>query len=390
MSLFARRATGPDEARSISFQDVWGSGLDVDDNWDGDAIALAMQIPIVQKCIGLISDSVGLLPRKVYRRADPDSPPERVNPLPSLIAEPSALFDWETWVRLAVFDLITDHNAFGIKRDTRSGWPTGIEWMPAREVTVWGVYPNAMYGWRGQTFRPSEVVHIRRRGAAGLLRDPSPLHQVAREVRLAVEIQRYGHGFFANGATPSSVLTSDQILDEDTARTIKRRFIAAVGKRREPAVLGAGLSWQQVSTAPNESQHLETKAVLDGEFAHLFGVPPECVGGKSGGSLTYANLEMLQTRILAEAVQPVVTLLERALSNQLPRAQYLRLDTDALVRVDLKTRMETDRLALQSGMASVDERRRLHDQPPLPDGQGEQFLWPPMATTPPAPEGKPQ
>jgi HK97 family phage portal protein len=355
------------EARATTYQDVWGKALDLTDpTLLGDVSDLVMQLPVAQRCVQILTDSIGTLPRQVFRDRDGIATP--IQPLPSLISRPSRWFSWEQWVRMAAYDLVTDHNAFGLKlnRDAR-GWPTFIEWLPAREVNVTGIYPQAAYQWRGQQFSADEIIHLRRRGVAGKLRDPSPFTQSALVVRWAVAAQKFGYGWFRDGATPSAVIYSEQTLNETQAKSIKERFIAATRGNREPAVLGSGLKYEKVSVPANESQFLEAGEALNAEVAHLFGMPPELVGGKSS-SLTYSNLEMLQNRLRAEAVQPITQTIENGLTDCLPSPQYLKLDLDANVRVDLKTRTDVAVARIAGRITTPNYERSLMELPPIAGG----------------------
>jgi hypothetical protein len=60
----------------------------------------------------------------------------------------------------------------------------------------------------------------------------------------------------------------------------------------------------------------------------------------------------------------------------LPERQYVRFNADALVRTDLRTRWEVNRIRVAMGAASIDEIRMQEDEPLLPDGQGQGFLVP--------------
>jgi hypothetical protein len=70
--------------------------------------------------------------------------------------------------------------------------------------------------------------------------------------------------------------------------------------------------------------------------------------------------------------------LETALSEFVPRGQYIKLGVDSLLRADLKTRYNAHAVALRSGFKSVNEIRALEDLAPIDDG--DEYLWPPNAT----------
>jgi phage portal protein BeeE len=100
------------------------------------------------------------------------------------------------------------------------------------------------------------------------------------------------------------------------------------------------------------------------------------IGSEAGGSLTYANVEQRDLDFLKYGVGPKITRLESALTGLLPRGQYVKFNTGALLRTDLKTRYESYALALAGPQPwlTVDEVRDLEDREPIN---------PPAAAVPP-------
>ena len=65
-----------------------------------------------------------------------------------------------------------------------------------------------------------------------------------------------------------------------------------------------------------------------------------------------------------------LTCIESSISNALPRGQFAKFDTTALLRGDQKSRYESYQLARQAGLLSVNEMRAREEMPPVPDGDG--------------------
>jgi phage portal protein BeeE len=111
----------------------------------------------------------------------------------------------------------------------------------------------------------------------------------------------FGLRWFLDGAHPSSILQNEDepIVDETTAQLVKRRFMAAVRGTREPVVIGKGWKYQQIQVNAEESQFLDTQRYTAAECARIFGPGiAEVLGYETGGSLTYANVEQLQTDLM--------------------------------------------------------------------------------------------
>jgi HK97 family phage portal protein len=199
-------------------------------------------------------------------------------------------------------------------------------------------------------------------------------------IGVGLAAERYGAQWFADGAHPSSVLKSekDRISEED-AKIVKHRFLASI-RGREPVVLGMGLDYQPVQYDPDKSQLHQTQKFVVEEIARFFRVPPEAIGaGVSGSSITYANREQRAIDFIQFCLRPWVVRLEEPWSSLLPRGQYVRFDFDDLLRTDLYMRSHAHLLGVRGGWLSPDDVRADDHMPPLPDGKGQNYLWPPYA-----------
>ena len=136
---------------------------------------------------------------------------------------------------------------------------------------------------------------------------------------------------------------------------------------------GRDWDYTPISVPPEEAQFVETMKMTTNQIAAIYGIPPEMIGGESGSSMTYANVEQQQINFVMFTLRPWLVALETAFSALLPDRQYVKFNSDALIRADLKTRWEVNEIRLKNGVASIDEIRAQEDQPPLPNGQGAQF-----------------
>ncbi len=381
-----RRAIDP----SSLFAPDWGGGVTA---LAGEPVTFstAMGLDAVAACVGLFSDVLGMLPLHAYR--DEDGTPVRLANPPQLVADPSLTVDPDVWrVQFIVSQLLWG-NAYGLVM-TRDGYgyPTTVEWLDPQRMQVEeesSIQREPVYRMDGQPIPADRLIHVPGRfvrpgSRVGL----APLSLFRETFGLGLAARNYGAKWFGDGAHPSSVLTTDQVLpDADTAKTIKERFMAAMRNRREPAVLGAGIKYEQVQVAPNESQFIETKQEAAVAVARAFGVQPEMIfaamGG--GGSVTYANREQRAIDFLTFSADPHLVRFERMVTRNLPNRQYAQLERGALLRTDIETRYKAHDLAIRAGWRTPNEARQIEDEKPL-EGQGDEALWPPYSASP-APQG---
>jgi HK97 family phage portal protein len=188
-------------------------------------------------------------------------------------------------------------------------------------------------------------------------------------VGLGLAAEKYGAKWFGDSAIPSGVLTSDQDIRQQEARTLQERWnVRYQGRQagnRGIAVLGSGARFQAIAIAPEESQFLETTRANVATIARYFGVQPELIGGESGGSLTYANVEQRALDFLQFCLRPWLVRTELALSALLSSTTSVKFNAAGLVRTDLLTRYQAHESAIRAGWKLRSEVRELEDLAPV-------------------------
>lgn len=192
-----------------------------------------------------------------------------------------------------------------------------------------------------------DVEHLRFLEIPGALDGLGPVQACRATLEGIATVRAYADNWFdSEGA--DGVLTTDQRLQPGEAREHKREWY-----RRDPEfdrggpslrVLGAGLSYTPFFLNPKDAQWLDAQA--DGVLvvARLLGLPGDyLLAAVEGSSLTYSNLEMIDTSVVKRTVLPdYLTQIEEALSNVQPRGQDCRFDLADFLRPDAKTRADID------------------------------------------------
>jgi HK97 family phage portal protein len=356
------------EQRAVSFQDVWGSGADLSP-MRASSVDTALTLVPVFAATRLLADGVASLPLQTFRQAGDVR--TRIEDAP-LLRDPSQQGTGYDWLHRAMTSLTLRGNAFGfITQFDAEMHARQLEWLHPDEVAVGDnrATSRPRWFWRGRPIDPDRMLHVAGYTLPGQVLGLSPIAAYALTIETGLLSQQFGRDWFRNGSVPSSVLQTEHQVNEDQATVMKERFRRATSSR-EPVVLGAGVEYKPISVPPNESQFLATMKATVNQIAAIYGIPPEMIGGESGSSMTYANVEQQAINFVTYTLRPYLVKLETALSTLLPRPQYVRFNVDGIVRADLKTRYEAHHIALKDGWKSKDEVRALEDLPPLPDGQG--------------------
>lgn len=343
----------------------------------------AQRLSAVWGSVRVIADTIATMPWTAYRGEGAGR--QTVSPSPSLIVRPASanrprLIGWR---RQLVHSLLLRGNAYGILSgfDSLGRNPQRLDLIHPDSVT-WRQDRDGWAPWIGnarQDLWPlGDLWHVSAYEVAGVPFGLNPLEYARQTIGAGLAAEKFGADFFGEGGHPSAIVYSDVKLTKDQASAIKEAVVSATQGSREPAVMGAGLRWQQIQVSPEDSQFVDSQKFSAQQIAGaIFGVPPEMLGfSSSGESVTYANVTDRDLFFLKYGLSPWLARIQEALSELLPQPQYVRFNTGALLRADIKTRAETYKAFAEVGTALgepvilSDEIREMEDWSPLPKTGG--------------------
>jgi HK97 family phage portal protein len=232
-----------------------------------------------------------------------------------------------------------------VRRDTKTGRWTfhykGDVLHPYKEKPQGGVIHRRVFPQPGQALGLSVVANH------------------ARTLGLSLAAEQFGADFFADGAHPSGILTTDQPVTEEAAKTIKQRFVNAIRGSREPAVLGAGVKYTQVQIAPAESQFLDTQNFTSVEVCRMVGPGvAEMLGYETGGRMMYQNVQSRSLHLLIYTIDKWLKGFEDCVTELfLPRSQSLEFDRAGVMRMVPQDRWQVHREELTLAAKTINEVR---------------------------------
>jgi HK97 family phage portal protein len=340
----------------------------------------ALGLPALYSCVRLLADSLASLPIKTYMKQPTGAGPTIRYSGPSIFDKPSVSGTVYDWMFQCMTSLLLQGNAWGLitGRDGY-GFPTGIEWISPEDVCViddelqpWNPLRSTIYVYGRQMGR-DELFHIKAFSVPGRTEGISPLRAFALTVTSGLEAERYGTDWYKSGGFPPGTFQNNEIeIDAAQAAEIRSALVSSL-RRREPLVYGRDWDYKPVVVPPSESQFLQATQMNATQIAAVYGLPPDRVGGNRGDSLTYNTVEMSTLQII-EALRPWLVRLETAFFDIIPANRYVRFNTDALLKTDLRTRTEIYAQQRAFGMKTVDEIRDEEDLPPMPGQAGGEVI----------------
>ncbi len=178
----------------------------------------------------------------------------------------------------------------------------------------------------------------------------------------------------------------------NTQKTLNQRESLVAKSNYEAAVRGGGLfvhgnDWElkPMQAVASQTQYIEMMGHGIPDIARFFGCPADLIDSAAGGSsVTYANITQRNLQLLIMNLGPAVARREHALSNLLSRPRFVKLNTDALLRMDPESRARTIKIKLDSRQLAPSEGRALDNLPPFTPDQLAEFdrLYGSPRTTP--------
>lgn len=366
MSLLFRGGPRRSEERAVTLPS-WlfqrdGRGVSV----DGDT---ARRHDAVWSCVTAIAQDVSMMPVDVVRYVGGARQP--VEPVPQIVAAPSAFLSAIDWRYQLVDSWLTAGNAWGQVTATSGGgvYPTRIELLSPADVRVWmdGTKVRYMVNNEEHDLWPlGDLWHVPAYTVAGSVLGLSPIAYHRVTIGHGLNAQQFSSDFFADGGHPTALLQPEGALTEDQARSLKQRFVDMTRGNREPVVLASSTKYTPLQVAPDDSQFLEAMSYSALQVCRIFREDPadHGVAVSGGDSITYANRVDVDLARFKRR-QFWVVKMQDALSACLPPPQQVRLNVSASLMMTDKERHELHALRLASRTRTVNEVRRIEDEAPF-------------------------
>lgn len=346
-----KRPASEDRVDQATMWGDWGgtSGTSVD-------AKSSMQLLTVYGCVRLITDSIATLPVDVYRVDGEGLKSEIAKP--SWISSPTVDLDFTSWCTQVLSSLLLHGNAYVVVY--RFGDGRGISELVVLDptkVTVRREGGRKTYLVNGSVF-PGEIRHIKGLMLPGAEIGCSPVEYARQSIGIGLATAKYGAEYFEHdGNMPGVIEMPGKAQPETMAGMAKHwRRMRSSGGRGLPGVLQEGATWKPTAVTNEQAQFLATRQFTAAEIAgQMFLVDPSDLGiGVTGTALVYGNLTERNTRRVQVTLMPWIIRLEKFLSDLLAQPRFVKLNVDALLRGDLKTRYESYAIGLNPARPFLD------------------------------------
>jgi len=341
-------------------------------------------------CLRLRADLISTMPVDVFRRVN-GVQVEQVKP-PVMVTPGGKEVRWMQHMYSSQWDLDSVGNSVGVITAVDGlGKPARVELANMDEVSFIGKGSTITKVKIGQTtYDYSQIWHEKQFTVSGLAIGLSPIAYAAWGLSSALGAMEFAAEWFSNSTVPGGHLKNTaKVLKRAEAAKVKESFKASVSAG-DVWVSGNDWTYDMLSAKASEAQFLETQQASLLDICRYLGVPGDMIdAAPSGTSVTYANITQRNLQLLIMNIGPAISRREEAISaGWLPPARYIKLNTSALLRMDIASRYKAHQTAIESRIYPPSRALDMENMAPLtPEEKAEFAELFPIKTVTPAPTG---
>lgn len=331
----------------------------------------ALNIPAVSACVRIITDTVSMIPFKLYkvdattRKLDevPDDP--RVH---LLNVDPGDTLDAVQMKKKIVEDYLIDKGGYVYIEKVGNN----VKSLRYVEPMFIGIEKNAdpifkdyMISVNGERYKPYEFIKLLRNSVDGA-EGRSVVEEASAPLMVGYRTTQFQDKLLKTGGSKKGFLKSPKHLTAEAIRILKEAWHRMFSDDTENVVvLNDGMEFQESSESSTEMQINESVNTLSKQVCEIFGVPGALLSRESG----LATKED-RTNFLQYCIQPILNAIECALNRDLllesEKGSFKFVaDTSEFTKADILERYQAYEIASRNGFLQIDEIRFKENEKPL-------------------------
>lgn len=373
----------------------------------------AMKLSAVDRCIEVLSDSIGKLPIYVMDRHTRQRVDHPITDL--LCIQPNDIQTPSVVKKMIEANRLCGGNGYAlILRSPTTLRPAQLlpvphelvtPWIDSRSGSLWYTVTHPFTG-ESMTVHRQDMLHLMaftHNGWQGI----SILRRASEVTASARAAQRYNLAYYANGGQPAGILrcesdlnqtkpitradgTSVDVPAKELLRAEWERLHSGPANAQRIAILDNGLDYKPISVSNRDAQFVEQTELSVQDIARFFGVP---LYKLQAGKQSYSSNEQNAIEYVTGTLHPIVQQYEEELTRKLltasevSRGLRIRVNMMAELRGDASSRSAWYKALREIGVYSVNDIRALEDLPDV-DGGDERYaslnfvplaLWRPLS-----------
>jgi HK97 family phage portal protein len=325
---------------------------------------VALTLSPLYNAVDIISNDIAMLPKAVYKNTAQGKEKQPGHVINYLIAkQPNINQTAFSFTKVMVVAALLKGNAVAIiKSNDQTGVPESLVFVHPNDLQdIRMVQGELYYKTKMGTYHSSEVIHLKgfsTNGYTGI----SVLKHAAKNLNAALTAESFAETNFDSKGfglgiikTPKSLKSNGKrILSEGMEGRLSRGGAFNVG------VLDEGMDFQSIQVSAKEAELIDWKKITIQDIARWFNISTYKL--KQTSDHNYSTIEHASIDHLQDCLMPWIVQLEQEytckLFNNAERADhYVKANTNAVLRSDIKSRAEYLTKLKFAGIISGDEAR---------------------------------
>lgn len=351
----------------------------------------AMRVAAAWRCVNIIAGSIATLPLDLILRVNEDiRKPAVGHPLRRVLTvKPNP---WQTpseFRRMMQANLLLRGNGYARKvmlgNQVLALIPLHPDRVTAEQLDTLAMQYKVRAG-SGQvvTFAQKDILHLRGMSLDGVT-GMSVLSNMRESLGLALQTEQAGARLFKNGMLTSGFIAHPGKLSDNAAKHLRESIEEKYSGSENAGkwlLAEEGMELKPLSLSAEDTQWLGTRDFQRYDIAMFFGVPPHMIGATEKTTSWGTGIEAQGTGFVTYTLNDWIKTWEESIKRDLlPESEWesidARFNVNGLLRGDQKGRWDSYTKALQWGVYSPDEVRRMEDMNPRLDGDGGVYYDPP-------------
>lgn len=349
----------------------------------------ALTLSAVFNAVDQISNDIAKLPKSVYEKKGNSRFKRTDHPVHYLISKrPNRnLTQFNFHKALIVHAMLRGNGIAVINRDDYTGIQTGFDLIDPDDVrSIKKEAGQIYYDVKGyETLSSEDIIHIPGFSFNGIV-GINIFRYAAKNLGAALSAETFADENFKSKGLLAGIITSDKSQVSVSAKQALANGMEArlsKGGTHNVGFLDEGMKFESIGVNAQEASLIDWKKTSVEDIARWFNIAPHKI--KQLENATYSNIEQQSLEHGSDTIMPWAVRLEEEYDYKLFTIKergtfYTKLNTDALIRTDIKTRGEYNYRAAGGPWITRNEVRSLDDSNPI-DGLDE-MLQPANTLTP--------
>jgi HK97 family phage portal protein len=321
----------------------------------------ALNIPSVAGCVDIISNTIAMLPIKLYKESEGKVTEVKDNRVRLLNDDTKDTLNAFQYKKALIEDYLLSGVGYSYINKQKNN-VVSLHYVDNTNVSinknVDPIFKSYDILVNGNTYRDFEFIKLTRK-----TKDGSTGKGIVAEsndmLAVAYKTLTYEKLLLATGGNKKGFLKASKKLSEESLTALKAAWNNLYKDNTENVIiLNDGVEFQEASSTSVEMQMNENKRTNSAEICKLFGVPVGLLEGNVSEN-EYNNFIKI-------SILPILKALETALNKDLlleteKDSLYFAIDTKELLKGDMLKRFQSYEIAIRAGICTIDEVRYLED-----------------------------